>query len=47
VPSPLDHIDYNQWQGLTPNKVKARWPEQLDTWYSAPNWAAIPGDETL
>jgi probable phosphoglycerate mutase len=43
----LIDIDYGQWQGLTPDQVRARWPELLDTWYRAPDWAAIPGGETL
>jgi probable phosphoglycerate mutase len=49
-PSLLDglvDIDYGQWQGLTPDEVRARWPALLDTWYRAPDWAAIPGGETL
>jgi probable phosphoglycerate mutase len=49
-PRPVDgltDIDYGQWQGLTPDEVKSRWPETLDTWYRAPHWAAIPGGETL
>ena len=49
-PRPLDgliDIDYGQWQGLTPNEVRARWPGLLETWYRAPDWAAIPGGETL
>ena len=43
----LVDIDYGKWQGLTPDQVKAQWPEALDTWYRAPDWAAIPGGETL
>ena len=49
-PSPVDgliDIDYGEWQGLTPDEVRNRWPEPLDTWYRAPRWAAIPGGETL
>ena len=49
-PRPLDgliDIDYGQWQGLTPDEVRARWPGLLETWYRAPDWAAIPGGETL
>ena len=49
-PRPLDgliDIDYGQWQGLTPDEVRARWPGFLETWYRAPDWAAIPGGETL
>ena len=34
--SPTSHdglmdIDYGSWQGLTPDQVKTRWPEALDT----------------
>jgi len=50
APSRLDgliDIDYGQWQGLTPDEVRARWPRQLETWYRTPDWAAIPGGETL
>jgi phosphoserine phosphatase len=43
----LIDIDYGQWQGLTPDEVRIRWPELLDIWYCAPDWAAIPGGETL
>ncbi len=50
TPRPLGgliDIDYGQWQGLTPDEVRARWPGLLETWYRAPDWAAIPGGETL
>jgi len=40
-------IDYGQWQGLTPDEVKARWPEIHHAWYNAPHTARIPGGETL
>jgi probable phosphoglycerate mutase len=43
----LVDIDYGEWQGLTPDEVRARWPGPLETWYRAPDWAAIPGGETL
>jgi broad specificity phosphatase PhoE len=46
VPGLMD-IDYGEWQGLTPDEVKRKWPEALDTWYRAPHWAAIPGGESL
>ena len=49
-PRPLDglvDIDYGEWQGLTPDEVRARWPGLLEIWYRAPDWAAIPGGETL
>jgi broad specificity phosphatase PhoE len=40
-------IDYGQWQGLTPDEVKERWPEIHYAWYNAPHTARIPGGETL
>jgi phosphoserine phosphatase len=43
----LNDIDYGKWQGLTPDEVKRRWPEELQTWYRNPDWAAMPGGETL
>lgn len=50
APHPLEDlidIDYGEWRGLTPDEARTRWSEQLDTWYRAPDWAAIPGGETL
>jgi len=46
VPGLVD-IDYGDWQGLTPDEARSKWPEPLDTWYRAPHWAAIPGGESL
>ena len=43
----LIDIDYGQWQGLTPDEARARWPEVIDAWYNAPHTARIPGGETL
>lgn len=43
----LIDINYGQWQGLTPDEVRQRWPEELDAWYNAPRRARIPGGETL
>lgn len=43
----LADINYDQWQGLTPDEVKERWPEIYHAWYSAPHTARIPGGETL
>ncbi len=40
-------IDYGQWQGLTHEEVKARWPEIYHAWCDAPQTARIPGGETL
>lgn len=43
----LADIDYGGWQGLSPDEVRARWGEMLDTWYNAPHLAVIPNGETL
>ena len=43
----LVDIDYGEWQGLTPDEVRERWPEALDAWHHAPHTARIPGGETL
>jgi probable phosphoglycerate mutase len=43
----LIDINYGQWQGLTPEEVKARWPDALATWYESPHQAQIPQGETL
>ncbi len=40
-------IDYGEWQGLTPDEVKERWPEMHHTWHNMPHLAHIPGGETL
>jgi len=45
--SGLNDIDYGDWQGLTTDEARARWPDELDTWYRHPDWAAIPRGETL
>ncbi len=43
----LNDIDYGEWQGLTPEEVGTRWPDALDIWHRHPDWAAIPGGESL
>ena len=43
----LIDIDYGQWQGLSPDEARARWPEVIDAWYHVPQRAQIPGGETL
>ena len=43
----LIDIHYGQWQGLTPDEARARWPEVIDAWYNAPHTVSIPGGETL
>ena len=43
----LADIDYGQWQGLTPDEARERWPEDVEAWYAAPQIAQILGGETL
>jgi broad specificity phosphatase PhoE len=43
----LNDIDYGDWQGLTTDEARARWPGELDTWYRHPDWAALPHGEAL
>jgi len=43
----LNDFDYGEWQGLTPDEARARWPDELDTWHRHPDWAAIPRGESL
>jgi probable phosphoglycerate mutase len=43
----LADIDYGEWQGLTPDEARQRWPEQVDHWYHHPEQALIFGGETL
>jgi probable phosphoglycerate mutase len=47
VYSGLADIDYGEWQGLSPEEVRSRWPKILDAWYNTPHLACIPGGETL
>ena len=49
-PQPVDglcDIDYGEWQGLTREQAKERWPDEIELWFRAPHLAAIPGGETL
>jgi phosphoserine phosphatase len=43
----LNDIDYGKWQGLTPEEARRNWAEEVDTWYSHPDWATIPDGESL
>lgn len=43
----LIDIDYGEWQGLSPDEARQRWPAELDAWYNAPEKARIPGGESL
>ncbi|MBN2548993.1 MAG: histidine phosphatase family protein [Anaerolineales bacterium] len=43
----LADIDYGDWQGMTPEDARQRWPDQIDNWYNHPERTRIPGGETL
>ena len=43
----LNDIDYGEWQGLTPDEARARWPDEVELWYRRPDLARIAGGETL
>jgi len=43
----LADIDYGEWQGLSPEEARQRWPEEIDAWYNRPHQARIPGGESL
>jgi probable phosphoglycerate mutase len=43
----LADIDYGQWEGLTPDEVRERWPQMIHAWYITPDSTHIPGGETL
>lgn len=43
----LREIGYGEWEGLTQEEVRSRWPELLKAWKRTPHLAAIPGAESL
>ena len=43
----LTEIDFGEWQGLTQQEVKARWPRALRLWKQAPETMRFPGGESL
>jgi phosphoserine phosphatase len=43
----LIDIDYGQWQGLTLDEAKDRWPAEAGLWHRRPDLARPPGGETL
>jgi len=40
-------MNFGDWQGLTIEEVKNRYPEQFDFWLNSPHRLEIPGGETL
>jgi phosphoserine phosphatase len=43
----LIDIDYGEWQGLTADEAKERWPVEVELWHRRPDLVQIPGGETL
>jgi broad specificity phosphatase PhoE len=43
----LIDFDYGEWQGLTLNEVKERYPELYQDWRDTPEQVRIPGGESL
>ena len=43
----LSDFDFGDWQGLTPEEARQRWPEEIEAWYTSPQIVRIPGGETL
>ena len=44
---PLGDYSFGEWEGKTPEEVKAEYPEQFRLWMTAPHRAKIPGGESL
>jgi probable phosphoglycerate mutase len=43
----LSDVDYGEWQGLTPEEVRTRWPELYENWQTCPENLIFPGGESL
>ena len=40
-------MDCGEWQGLTPDEVRQRWPNEFDTYLHSPLNFQFPGGESL
>ncbi|MEW6182785.1 MAG: alpha-ribazole phosphatase [Bacillota bacterium] len=45
--SALREIDFGEWEGLTRDEIKARFPEVSKQWWTRPYSTRLPGGETL
>ena len=45
--SGLIDVDCGQWQGLTPDEVRQRWPREFEQWLNLPGRFGFPGGESL
>jgi broad specificity phosphatase PhoE len=43
----LIDIDFGEWQGLTREEARQRWPESVDAWFAAPQTVQTPSGESL
>jgi broad specificity phosphatase PhoE len=43
----LIDINYGEWQGLTPEETRTKWPELVARWYEHPESVQVPGGESL
>jgi broad specificity phosphatase PhoE len=39
--------EHGQWQGLTADEARARWPAEAELWHRRPDLVQLPGGETL
>jgi broad specificity phosphatase PhoE len=47
VVTDLADVNFGSWEGLSPDEVRARWPDLFAAWHSAPHTVRLPGGETL
>jgi len=43
----FNDMNFGQWQGLSPEEVTQRWPEQAQAWLKAPHTVTFPAGESL
>lgn len=43
----LNDVDYGQWQGLTPDEVRERWPREFELWLTRMHEVQFPGGDNL
>jgi len=43
----LSDVNYGEWQGLTPEEVRIRWPELYERWSTIPQNLIFPGGESF
>lgn len=43
----FNDMNFGQWQGLSPEEVKGRWPDLARAWLRAPHTVTFPGGESL